>query len=355
MRKSDVELAEFFDQAARDGGFSGVVAVHEDGAPRVVRCYGYAHRGHQVPINPQTRFGIASGSKAFTALGAMRLVERGVLSLEAPVRRWLGDDLPLIDERVTLEELLTHTSGIGDYIDEDGEISAHVLTQPAHRLVTAADYLPELAGREQQEAPGDVFRYNNAGFVVAALVVERAAGEPFQEFVAREVFARAKLEHTAYERSDRLPGDVALGYLEATGDWTNVLHLPVRGGGDGGAVTSAADLDRFWRAFAAGSIVGLDFAAEMTRARHDVSDENMRYGMGFWRHPTGAQWIIEGYDAGVSFRSTYDPETHVTATVLGNTSEGAWPVIGALAEQLFPDVVDPVDQVSALEEPGEGV
>ncbi|MFW7414137.1 serine hydrolase domain-containing protein [Demequina sp. SO4-18] len=330
------------DAAAREGDFSGVVAIHKDGRGVLTRAFGYAHRGHQVPVTPQTRFGIASGSKAFTALAAVRLVEDGALTLEAPVRRWLGEDLPLVDESVTLEMLLSHTSGIGDYLDEDGdsEISDYVLTRPVHSLVTAEDFLPELEGHAQREAPGETFRYNNAGFVVAALLIERAAGRPFQDVVAREVFARAGLAETAYERSDRWPGDAALGYLEATGDWTNVLHLPVRGGGDGGAVTSAADLDRFWRALADGRIVSLDFAAEMTRARHDVPDEGMRYGMGFWRHASGPQWIIEGYDAGVSFRSTFDPDTRVTATVMGNTSEGAWPVIGAVAERLFPDVAE---------------
>lgn len=95
----------------------------------------------------------------------------------------------------------------------------------------------------------------------------------------------------------------------------------MRWGGDGGAVTSASDLDRFWRAVAGGQIVGLDLVAEMTRTRHDVPDENMRYAMGFWRHATGPQWIIEGYDAGVWCRSTFDPQTRLAATVLGNTSE----------------------------------
>ncbi|MFN3866800.1 MAG: serine hydrolase domain-containing protein [Demequina sp.] len=345
MEINEAQLAEAIDAASREDSFSGLVTIHRDGEQLMARAYGFAHRAHQVPVTSQTRFGIASGSKAFTALAAVRLVESGALSLEGPVRRWLGDDLPLVDERVTLEELLTHTSGIGDYLDEggDGEISDYVLTRPVHTLVTAEDFVPVLDGHEQREAPGETFRYNNGGFMVAALVIERAAGQPFQEVVEREVFARAGLTETAFERSDRLPGDVALGYLEAAGDWTNVLHLPVRGGGDGGAVTSAADLDRFWRAFADGRIVSLDFAAEMTRARHDVPDEGMRYGMGFWRHATGPQWIIEGYDAGVSFRSTFDPDTRVTATVFGNTSEGAWPVIGAVADQLFPAAADPVD------------
>lgn len=322
------------DSAVAEARFSGAIVIHVGGERVYHRAEGWAHRGHRIPNTPATRFAIASGAKAFTALAAMRLVEAGTLSLEAPVRRWLVDDLPLVDDRVTLEHLLTHVSGIGDYLDEsgDGEVSDYVLTQPVHRLVDATDFIPELEGHAQVEEPGETFRYNNAGYMVAALVIERAAGRAFQDVVADEVFARVPLHDTAYERSDRLHGDVAAGYLEAEGDWTNVLHLPVRGGGDGGAVTSADDLDRFWRALAAGAIVGADAVAEMTRARHDVPDEGMRYAMGFWRHATGPAWIIEGYDAGVSFRSTHDPETGVTASVLGNWSEGAWPVIGAVAE-----------------------
>ncbi|WP_084039557.1 serine hydrolase [Demequina sp. NBRC 110053] len=326
------------DRAIAEAHFSGVVAVHSgdphSGGERVLtRTVGWAHRAHQVPVTPDTRFGMASGSKAFTALAAMRLVAGGDLALDAPVRTWLGGDLPLIDDRVTLRHLLTHTSGIGDYLDEEagGEVTDYVLTLPVHRLVTAEDFLPELDGHPQREAPGETFRYNNGGFMVAALVIERAAGRPFQDVVADEVFARAGLTATAFERSDRLPGDVALGYLEDEGDWTNVLHLPVRGGGDGGAVTSIDDLDAFWRALAGGRIVEPAVVADMTRARHDVPSEGLRYGMGFWRHATGDPWLIEGYDAGVSMRSTFDPATGVTASVLANTAEGAWPVIEVVA------------------------
>lgn len=329
----DVEAVE---AAIARGAFSGVIAVHQDGQRVWSRAEGWAHRAHRVPITPQTRFAIASGSKAFTALAAMRLVELGMLDLTASIRPWLGEDLPEIDAGVTLEHLLSHTSGIGDYLDEDagGSLTDYVLTRPVHTLVTAEDYLPELAGHPQRDTPGAVFRYNNGGYVVASVVVERAAGKVFQAVVEEQVLSRAGTLSTAYERSDMLPADVALGYLEPEGDWTNVLHLPVRGGGDGGAVTGADDLDRFWRALAEGRVVSDDAVAEMTRPRHHVPEEGMRYGMGFWRHAHGPAWIIEGCDAGVSFRSTFDPETRTTVSVLGNTSEGAWPVIGAL-EPLF--------------------
>ena len=277
---------------------------------------------------------IASGAKSFTALAVMRLVEDGVLRLDDPVRRFLGDDLPLIDDAVTVEHLLTHTSGIGDYLDEeaDWDVDNYVLPVPVHLLGETEAFVPVLDGSPQAFAPGGRFAYCNGGYVVLALVAERASGRGYHALVEQEVCARAGLEATGFPRSDDLPADVALGYLDAEGNRSNVLHLPVRGSGDGGICTSAGDLHRFWRAFLGGRIVSPETVAEMIRPRHDVPAEGMRYGMGFWLHGTGSALVMEGYDPGVSFRSTHDPATATTVSVLGNSSEGAWPVIGYLAE-----------------------
>src|SRR5690606_12489315 len=115
-----------------------------------------------------------------------------------------------------------------------------------------------LDGHAQVSAPGQHFAYNNAGYVVAALIAQRAAGAEFADLVQREVFDRAGMADTAYLRMDELPGDVARGYLFGEGVRTNVLHLPVRGSGDGGAFSTAADLERFWSALFAGRIVSPD-------------------------------------------------------------------------------------------------
>ena len=153
---------------------------------------------------------------------------------------------------------------------------------------------------------------------------------PFHDLVAREVCDRAGLTDTAFLRSDDLPADTALGYLFDEGNRTNVLHLPVRGNGDGGIYTTADDLHRFWQAFTAGRIVAPATVAEMVRPRHDVPAEGLRCGMGFCLHATGPSLVLEGYDAGVSFRSAHDPQTRTTVSVFGNSSEGAWRVIAAL-------------------------
>ena len=107
------------------------------------------------------------------------------------------------------------------------------------------------------------------------------------------------------------------------------------GNGDGGAFPRPADdLHRFWLALLDGRIVSGASVAEMIHPRQDAPDNEKRYGMGFWIHRTHPALILEGYDAGASFRSTHIPETHTTVSVLGNSSEGAWPVIAALAEAI---------------------
>lgn len=316
------------DAAAATSRLSGVVAV-DVGEERIIeRCYGHAHRALGVPNMATTRFALASGGKFPTALAIMRLVESGTLRLSDPVRPILGDDLPLIDDRVTVEHLLGHTSGIGDYLDEDAdwEASDYVLSIPVHTLVDTAAFVPAIDGYPQRSEPGERFVYNNGAYIVLALVIERVTSVGYHDYVEREVCARAGLTGTAFLRSDELPGDAALGYLFDEGDRTNVLHLPVRGNGDGGIYSTVSDLHTLWRAFLAGRIVGDDLVAAMIAPRHDVPDEGKRYGLGCWLHATGPALVIEGYDAGVSMRSIHDPATATTATVLGNSSEGAWRV-----------------------------
>jgi CubicO group peptidase (beta-lactamase class C family) len=320
------------DVAAAKESFTGVLAIDVGDERRYERVAGYAHRALQVPNTRQTRFAIASGGKTFTALAVLRLIEEGVLALDTPVRSILGTDLPLIDDAVTIEQLLTHTSGIGDYFDEEAEWDAadYVLPVPVHVLADTEAFVPILDGYPQAFPPGDRFAYCNGGFVVLALIAERASGREYHDLVEAEVCARAGLAKTSFLRSDELPGDAALGYLFEEGDRTNVLHLPVRGNGDGGIYTTADDVHAFWRALTGGRIVTEDTLAQMTRPRFDVPEEGMRYGMGLYLGGTGPQLVMEGYDAGVSFRSTHNPVTATTVTVIGNSSEGAWPLVYTL-------------------------
>src|SRR3954463_7901110 len=128
--------------------FSGVVRVDRAGMTEVCVPYGFADRALEVPNTVETRFGAASCAKTFTALAVLALVERGVLGLEATARSLLGRDLPLIADDVTVEHLLAHRSGIGDYFDEDTvqDISDYALPVSVHTLATTEQFVPVLDG-----------------------------------------------------------------------------------------------------------------------------------------------------------------------------------------------------------------
>lgn len=325
------ELADTLHRAATSSAFSGVIRVDHSGTAVLEQAYGLSDRAHETAMTSRHRLGVASISKGFTALVIGALIEEGRLSLERPVRPLLGTDLPLIDDAVTIDHLLSHTSGIGDYLDEDeGEITDHVLDVPVHTLEDAEDFLPVLDGHAQVSTPGQRFAYNNAGYVLLALLAQRVAGESFHDLVRARVLEPAGMGATDFPRSDEPGPGVAHAYLHEEGLRTNVLHLPVRGSGDGGAVTTAADLAAFWAALLEGRLVSPATLEMLTAPLTVVEEEEMRYGRGFWRGLHSDALILEGYDAGVSGRTWHDPATGITASVLANDSEGAWPVLEAV-------------------------
>jgi CubicO group peptidase (beta-lactamase class C family) len=330
-------LERELDAIAAETAFSGVVRVDSVDGIEVAKAYGLAHRGYEISNDVDTQFAIASGTKGLTALAVVSFIEDGRLELATTARSVLGQDLPLIGDDVTVEHLLSHRSGIGDYLDEevDHDLADYFMPVPVHELATTEQYIAVLDGHLRKFAPGKRFAYCNSGYVVLALIAERASGVPFHDLVRRRVCEPAGMGDTAFLRSDELPGRAALGYLTIDGAWrTNVFHLPVRGNGDGGIYSTVADISSLWKAFFAGEIVSPDWVSEMVRARSDVPSESSRYGLGFWLHASTDTVMLEGSDAGVSFRTVHDPRARVTHTVISNTSKGAWPITRFLDERL---------------------
>ncbi|MBE1499966.1 CubicO group peptidase (beta-lactamase class C family) [Amycolatopsis lexingtonensis] len=297
--------------------FSGVVLVTRGEETLVAEARGYAHIAYGVENTVDTRFAIASGTKGFTALVVISLIADGYLELSTRARDVLGDDLPLIDERVTLEHLLTHTSGIGDYYDEEAD------PPPNPLLATSADYLAALDGFPQVSPPGAEFRYNNSAFVVLGLIAERIAGIPFADLVWTRVTEPAGMTDTEFLRSDALPARTATGYLED--GRTNVFSLPVVGHGDGGIYSTAPDIRKFWTALFDGRIVPRRWVDRLPRAD--------RYGLGFWLPRPGVVHL-DGGDPGVTFWSSHAPSSGVTATLISNDHRGGGPLLKRLDEFL---------------------
>lgn len=337
MTDVGVEFDDAVDEVAKATGFSGVVRVDIDGTTVVNRAYGLADRAHQIPNETTTQFAVASGSKPFTALAVVGLIEAGALRLDTTARSVLGRDLPLIADDVTIEHLLAHRSGIGDYLDEDELDSRndYVLRIPVHELADTERFVEVLDGYPTKFAAGSQFAYCNGGYVVLAVIAQRVAGIGFHDLVEQSVCAPAGLKDTAYLRLDELPGTAAIGYLHADGLRSNVLHLPVRGNGDGGIFTTAADMHTFWTALFDGRIVPESWVGEMMRPRTDSSaEDNARYGLGLRLRETTDEVMLEGADAGVSFYSGHEPSGRFGYSVLANTSDDAWPVVAELVKLL---------------------
>jgi CubicO group peptidase (beta-lactamase class C family) len=193
-----------------------------------------------------------------------------------------------------------------------------------YELVDTADYLPALDGFATKFPAGARFCYCNSGYVVLAIVAERVSGRGYHDLVRDLVLEPAAMAHTGFLRSDSLPGDAALGYL-ADGR-TNVFALPVRGNGDGGGYTTAADLRSFWAALFDGRVVPQEWVERMTTAQ-SAGDERA-YGYGFWLD--GPAVLLEGGDHGVTFRSVLDRSSGRCTTVFANVETRIGPLVQRL-------------------------
>lgn len=327
-------LQDEIERLAEAEDFSGVVAVSRSGEQIVEMARGFADRANGRPNTLDTRFGIASATKGLTALTVASLIESGELRGDTTLRSLLPEALPLVDPAVTIGQLLGHTSGVGDYLDEDelGDVDDYVMPIPVHRLAAPMDYLAVLDGHPQKTPPGSAFAYNNGGYVILSIAAEAATGRSYYDLVQERVLEPAGLVDTAFLRSDRVPGGAAIGYL-ADGR-SNVLHLPVRGAGDGGAYSTARDLESLWQALFDGRILPIAAVDRLVAPRSATPDGRNRYGLGFWLRPDRETVRLEGSDAGVSCRTAYDRPSGLTYVVISNTSTGAWPLVRFLEERL---------------------
>jgi CubicO group peptidase (beta-lactamase class C family) len=326
--------------------FSGVVlAVGPDGVLAQV-ALGIADRATGRPITPTSRFGVASAAKLFTAVTLVRLFETGLAAPATRLADVLGPELRprAMDPRVTLQHLLTHTSGIADYCDEYGDEPYETVWLRANPNAMRAprDLLPLFVDLPPLAEPGAEVRYCNAAFVLAGLVIEIISGRSFYEAVAEAVFEPAGMRATGYPALDDVIPEIAIGYLpppddEPDGAWhSNLYAIPARGQPDGGAFTTAADLVLFLDAFREGRLVGPAWRDEMLRPRVHDDREESDYGLAWWVSGVGRRRHIghPGGDPGYVARVRWYPETGTSLVVLANRPGRAWPA-AALAEDLL--------------------
>ncbi|KGX90150.1 serine hydrolase domain-containing protein [Pontibacillus marinus] len=331
------ELNKTIEDVSEDVKFSGVVYMKQRDEVVYSGAYGYANRVEKRSNKINTRFGIASGCKLFTAIGICQLVEKGLVTFGTPLKQCLNIEFPNFDENITIHHLLTHTSGIPDYFDEEVMDDFEDLwkVKPVYQVKTLKDFLPLFQMNHMKFQPGERFHYNNAGYIVLGLVIEQQTGLPFTDYIETEVFKQCGMNDSGYFSLDRLPEDTALGYIDdkESGSWrTNMYSIPIKGGADGGAFITASDMIKLWEELLNHRLLSREVTNVLLQPHVNVKGE-INYGYGVWMNKRNTdiyKYHVMGYDPGVSFRSSVYPNHNIKLVVPSNKESGPFEITKAI-------------------------
>jgi D-alanyl-D-alanine carboxypeptidase len=245
------------------GEFSGVVLVRMGGKTVLHEAYGLASIEYKAPNKVDTRFNLASVGKMFTAVAIGQLVEQGKLKWTDTLAKVLPDYPNKAQAgRITIHQLLTHTSGMGLYWENlfKGNWTA---------VRTAQELVPFFVNDTLVFAPGSGWFYSNTGFAVLALVIEKASGEDYFAYLQKHIFDPLGMKNTDYASLDEDIPNKATGYFREGPNAplkNNLFTHTVKGGGAGGGWASSSDLAAFAEAYMAGKLFSKATLAEMTKA-----------------------------------------------------------------------------------------
>jgi D-alanyl-D-alanine carboxypeptidase len=238
----------YLDSLAERDQFSGVTLIARHDSVLLSRAFGFADREKKIPNSVDTRFNVGSINKVFTRVAILQLESGGNLALTDTLGRFLPD-YPNRDAvgEVTVQHLLTMSSGIGDFFGPRFEAA------DKEKIQNLADYLPLFADQPLEFAPGTNRRYSNGGYIVLGLIIERVSGMSYYDYVRKNVYAPAGMLASDWYPKSGLPQNVALGYSSPMRG-SNYGTLPGIGSSAGGGYSTAGDLLRFIEALKKGTI-----------------------------------------------------------------------------------------------------
>lgn len=342
-------LSDRADTLAREDGFSGAVLVAKDGRVLFSHAYGLADRERRIPNTVQTRFRIGSMTKIFTGVAILQLVDAGRVKLTAPLGTYLPDyPNREVATKVTIDQLLTHTSGLGELPWPDFY---------AHRgeLRTLADYATRYGKRVGLEfQPGSRWAYTNYGFLLLGLVIEKVTGQSYYDYVQQHIYAPAGMTRSGSLPENHAVPDLAIGYArpEIAAAWVpNTDKLPYRATSFAWSYSTVGDLARFAHALLSHKLLNPDATRLLITGKAPMTGEaeavfgpgvkavfgpDRRYAYGFIdaREASGNGWVgHDAADAGMSGDLRIYPKSGYEVAVLANRDP---PVAQGLSAYLDP-------------------
>ena len=332
----------------------GAVMVIRNGEVIYQNAFGMANITHNIPFQLHTPTNIGSTSKQFTAFAIAMLEEQGLLSVHDDIRKHIPE-LPDFGDTVRLWHLLSHTSGYREYINSllmsGRQMSDEIRTE---EIIPLIQHQPAL-----QNLPGELYNYNNTGYHLLSVVIERVTNQDFSEWTKENIFLPIGMQNTLVKthRGQIIPGS-AQGYLKNDeGDFMEVMDIPASRGA-GGIYSTLPDLKKWVNHFSAPKIVNEALIEKITTPFQLLDGDTMSYAYGLILGQLNGLKRIGHGGADIAHRSSFIifPEHQGAVITQSNNSDFSGQMAVQLAEMFFADVMDlPEEETKSPSNEGEFV
>lgn len=276
------------DRAIAEADFSGALMLKRGDQVVYQRAVGQAERVFGAANRIDTRFNVASIGKMFTATAVLRLAEQGRIDLDTAILRYLPDyPNRAVGERITARQLLSHSSGVGNYWEA-------IAKKPSQAFVETRDFLPLIADQPLEFTPGERLGYSNGGYVILGLIVEALTGEAFADHIGRTIFEPLGMSGSGDWPLDLVVPNRADGYTRdeaVPGAWrSNLFVNQFRGSPAGGGYSTVEDLSIFIAALGDGRLLSPQMRTTATTGLFDLG--RARYGLGFMEETVNGHRMV---------------------------------------------------------------
>ena len=202
------------------GQFNGTALVAENGKVIFKKGFGSANMEWNIPNQPDTKFRLGSISKQFTAFLMVKLAEEGKIKLDVPISTYLPDYPKTNGDKITIHQLLTHTSGIPNYTS-----APNFFKDKSRNPYTPEEFVKTFSDLPLEFTPGEKFKYSNSGYFLLGYIIEKISGKSYEDYLQEIILTPLKMTNTGYDHSEVIIKNRAAGYEKRNKKISNSPYL----------------------------------------------------------------------------------------------------------------------------------
>ncbi len=324
-----------------DEEFSGTILVAKDGKAILNKAIGDANKSYDIPNKTNTKFNIASVGKVFTGMAIVQLAEKGKLSFEDPIGKYVTADWlnPRISEKIQIKHLLTHTSGLGDYF-RDAYMQCDI---PFFRDLE--DYKSLIANDTLNFEPGTSFSYSNTGFILLGVIIESISKDSYFNYLKKNIFEPAGMENTDGFDKDYPVKNRATGYTKVYENgivnWNNHQFTRImRGSPSGGIYSTVEDMLKFNDAIRTNKLLSPEYSDLLLEGRPELNASFHSYGFFVSEGVAGRVASHKGDGRGMNCQYIKYIDLGYTVVILSNYSAPSANIVAKVIDQLINRTVE---------------